>query len=412
MKTLAKMLMLAVMINTFSLFTSEKATAQNVSVSFQLFYDELSPYGSWVDYPGHGYAWIPSVSGFYPYSTGGHWVYTYYGWTWVSDYSWGWAPFHYGRWDYDPYYGWVWLPGQEWGPAWVVWAHNPGYYGWAPMRPGMSINVHYNTTHVHHNHWVFVNEQYMGTANITQHYAPRSSNSGYLKKSTVISNKYYDKDRKTTYVSGPSRDQVQKATGKSVRTLAVKEDSKPGVRVKGDEVNMYRPQVKTSTESNKKPAPARVSSKEEIKKSGGPAAKGTRSEGVNKGAEKSAPSKKYEAKPMTRDQQQQKEVGKPKQESPYREQQQEKQPARKNEGQQKEYGQPKQEAPSNKKEQSQPSQRNDGPQQKESNPSSQYKKDEPSQQPAQRQEKNYQQRRQMDKSQPNRNTGRPKKPNE
>jgi len=40
------------------------------------------------------------------------------GMTWVSDYNWGWAPFHYGRWDYNDSYGWFWIPDNEWGPAW------------------------------------------------------------------------------------------------------------------------------------------------------------------------------------------------------------------------------------------------------------------------------------------------------
>ena len=77
-----------------------------VSVSFQTFYDELSPYGTWVDDPDYGDVWVPDAEeGFKPYATRGHWVVTDYGNTWVSDYEWGWAPFHYGRWRYDDYYG-------------------------------------------------------------------------------------------------------------------------------------------------------------------------------------------------------------------------------------------------------------------------------------------------------------------
>ena len=68
-------------------------------VSYQTFYDELSPHGRWIDNPQHGYVWVPNAGrDFRPYSTNGHWVYTdNYEWMWVSDYSWGWAPFHYGR---------------------------------------------------------------------------------------------------------------------------------------------------------------------------------------------------------------------------------------------------------------------------------------------------------------------------
>jgi len=88
---------------------------------------------------GLGRVWHPYDSivgaGFQPYSTHGHWVYTDAGWAWASDYDWGWAPFHYGRWWIDSLYGWVWLPGSTWAPAWVSWRYGGGYAGWAPLTP-------------------------------------------------------------------------------------------------------------------------------------------------------------------------------------------------------------------------------------------------------------------------------------
>jgi len=54
---------------------------------------------------------------FAPYASGGHFVMSDYGWTWASDYDWGWAPFHYGRWLVVGGHGWCWLPGTVWGPA-------------------------------------------------------------------------------------------------------------------------------------------------------------------------------------------------------------------------------------------------------------------------------------------------------
>jgi hypothetical protein len=60
---------------------------------------------------------------------------TEYGWTWVSDWDWGWAPFHYGRWLTIGGYGWCWVPGTIWGPAWVSWRYGGGYAGWAPLPP-------------------------------------------------------------------------------------------------------------------------------------------------------------------------------------------------------------------------------------------------------------------------------------
>ena len=117
-----------------------------VGISYQTFYDELSPHGRWIDYPEHGYVWLPDIgSDFQPYRTGGHWVWSdEYDWMWVSDYSWGWAPFHYGRWFHDSFYGWMWVPGYEWSPAWVSWRTGGDYYGWAPLRPGIS-----------HKHWLW-----------------------------------------------------------------------------------------------------------------------------------------------------------------------------------------------------------------------------------------------------------------
>ena len=45
----------------------------NRDVSYQTFYDELSPHGQWIDYPGQGYVWVPDADqDFQPYSTNGH----------------------------------------------------------------------------------------------------------------------------------------------------------------------------------------------------------------------------------------------------------------------------------------------------------------------------------------------------
>ena len=58
----------------------------NGPVDYQTFYDQLSPYGQWVNTPEYGNVWVPNnQTGFTPYLTNGHWVYTDYGWIWVSD---------------------------------------------------------------------------------------------------------------------------------------------------------------------------------------------------------------------------------------------------------------------------------------------------------------------------------------
>ncbi len=103
------------------------------------FHSTLDPYGSWVDDPTYGTVWEPSPSvvgtDFTPYETAGSWSYDDYGnYVWVSDYDWGWAPFHYGRWAYLGA-GWGWIPGRTYAGAWVSWRSGGGYLGWAPLPP-------------------------------------------------------------------------------------------------------------------------------------------------------------------------------------------------------------------------------------------------------------------------------------
>jgi hypothetical protein len=107
--------------------------------AYAQFETALDPYGSWVNDSTYGNVWIPSAAvvgaDFVPYYSGGHWVLTEFGWTWVSNWDWGWAPFHYGRWAMLGGRGWGWIPGTMWGPAWVSWRSGGGYVGWAPLPP-------------------------------------------------------------------------------------------------------------------------------------------------------------------------------------------------------------------------------------------------------------------------------------
>ena len=105
------------------------------------FHPVLDSQGTWADDPKYGTVWIPSTaavgSDFVPYQTGGHWTYGD-DYTWVSDYDWGWAPFHYGRWVWIDGRGWSWIPGRRYAPAWVSWrvgAPGFGYIGWGPLAP-------------------------------------------------------------------------------------------------------------------------------------------------------------------------------------------------------------------------------------------------------------------------------------
>jgi hypothetical protein len=266
MKTLSKIVILFIALNFWAIVVPQKATAQ-VSISFQFFYDNLSPYGDWTLNANYGYVWIPNVSvGFTPYATNGHWVFTNVGWTWVSNYPWGWAPFHYGRWYYDYPYGWIWVPDYEWGPAWVVWRRTESYYGWAPIGPGISISFAYSSGYsLPYNQWTFVNDNYFGRTNINNYYISSTQNRTILQNSTVINNITVDNSSRVRYAAGPERTEVQKRTGNTFAPVAIRESSRPGQRVSGKELQIYKPRVERNTESGRRPAPSKVVTMKDVK---------------------------------------------------------------------------------------------------------------------------------------------------
>ena len=262
------------------------------AVSYQTFYDALSPYGIWVDDPDYGYAWVPDAGpDFQPYRTNGHWVYTDYGWTWVSDYIWGWAPFHYGRWRYSDGYGWLWVPGYTWGPAWVAWRQSAGYYGWAPLGPppvrsGVHISIGFSFSFgdapAVPDRWCFVPAAYVASPRIATYYVPPAQTTVVYNNTTVIHNTYVNNSVNVTntnnrtvvnnnrtvvnngnrgrpddrragaapggsdqpaYPAGPGRAEVEKATGQTIKPLAVTNRATPGVGLQGQSLALYRPQV-------------------------------------------------------------------------------------------------------------------------------------------------------------------------
>src|SRR5689334_15960677 len=88
MKRIFKISWVAALVLLFSGVRNQASAQSGVSVSYQTFYDDLSPYGEWIDNPDYGYVWVPEVDDFRPYNTGGHWVWTDdYEWMWASDYE-------------------------------------------------------------------------------------------------------------------------------------------------------------------------------------------------------------------------------------------------------------------------------------------------------------------------------------
>ena len=253
MKTLQKLLLVIIVVGFTSCYSqrTQVNAHNNGQISFQTFYNELAPYGQWVEDYDYGYLWIPHVNrNFQPYASDGYWTMTNYGNTWVSDFSWGWAPFHYGRWIRDDFLGWAWIPGYEWAPAWVSWRSGGGQYGWAPMGPRMSVNVNVN---IPWSHWTFLPQRYMYGPNMHRYY--NRGNRNYYNQTTIINNTNIYNNY--TYYSGPSVQDVERSTGRRVSVRNVNNSSRSGrTSVSDRSVSMYRPEVARNSGRNERPASA------------------------------------------------------------------------------------------------------------------------------------------------------------
>jgi hypothetical protein len=256
MKSLKKIWGIALVAFLLIISAPHKTMAQEGEyISDQEFYDELQPYGTWIYDPQYGNVWIPDVEeDFRPYATRGYWAMTTYGNTWVSDYPWGWATFHYGRWHFDNYYGWEWVPGNEWAPAWVSWRNGGGYYGWAPMEPGVSIDMSFGDNYsVPNDYWVFAPYAYINYTNVYNYYVPRTRVRNIIRNTTWIRNRYTYNNR--TYITGPRRDEIQRYTKRPVRVYNINNVSRPSrITVNNNNINIYRPAVRPNTNAR----PARV----------------------------------------------------------------------------------------------------------------------------------------------------------
>lgn len=144
--------------NSFEAWARERDAAVDVSgieryVSPEMTgYDDLNRYGTWDERTEYGVAWFPRqvTAGWAPYRFG-HWAWVRpWGWTWIDDMPWGFAPFHYGRWALISG-RWAWIPGSRqvrpvFAPALVAWIGGDNWnhdfphgrapaVGWFPLAP-------------------------------------------------------------------------------------------------------------------------------------------------------------------------------------------------------------------------------------------------------------------------------------
>ena len=152
--------------------------------------EDLDDNGEWQNTPDYGYVWVPTAvaTGWAPYSFG-HWAWVSpWGWTWIDDAPWGFAPFHYGRW--TRWHGsWCWVPGPRQGrpvysPAMVGWVGGGAgavAVGWFPLGPREVFVPGYR-----------VSDRYVRTINVTN---------TTIVNQTYIANVYRSRGANTRYVN-------------------------------------------------------------------------------------------------------------------------------------------------------------------------------------------------------------------
>jgi len=104
-------------------------------------YEDLDDQGTWRPMPEYGNVWFPSrvESGWAPYHNG-HWSYIApWGYTWVDDQPWGFAPFHYGRWvSVRGVWGWIPTPPRPRYGEYVRPVYAPALVAWVGVGSGVA----------------------------------------------------------------------------------------------------------------------------------------------------------------------------------------------------------------------------------------------------------------------------------
>jgi hypothetical protein len=220
------------------------------AVDLGFFYDDLAPYGNWIERPSHGWVWTPRQvsSSWRPYRDG-HWVWTDEGWTWISDEPYGWATYHYGRWYDDSEIGWSWVPDDEWAPSWVSFQEGADYVGWAPLPPGVNVSVSVGNSYggyaygIAPEDYLFVPERHFLESRISAYYVSQDRIGPLYRQTRNYTNYRFNGGRAFNYGVPVERFQrYGKVRQYQVADLGANYRTR-GARFQGDRVEIFRPRV-------------------------------------------------------------------------------------------------------------------------------------------------------------------------
>jgi hypothetical protein len=133
------------------------------------------------------------------------------------------------------------------------------------MEPGISLSVSFgNRYDSHHDHWMFVRERDFERHDLNRYSVNRAENINIIRNSTVINTTYID-NRHTIYVAGPLVEDVQKVVGRRINPVSIAENNRPGKDLNNGELRIYRPMVERTSANQRKPAPVRITTINDVK---------------------------------------------------------------------------------------------------------------------------------------------------
>jgi len=232
--------------------------------NIDLFYEALSPYGTWAKDEDNGWVWEPTDgvrdANWSPYANDGHWIWSDYGWYWESSTPYGWAAYHYGRWSRNSHNRWCWAPDNVWGPAWVDWRHSDENIGWAPLPFGSRFEVGVGFSYRGKNvgfdfhlgmderAYSFVPSHNFLDVNLGVVLVPENRRHNVYNQTTVINNTYVYNDNRIIN-NGVSTAVVSRATNRQIEKVSIV-DAKiaAGQPIRGEQrsantITAYRPKV-------------------------------------------------------------------------------------------------------------------------------------------------------------------------
>ncbi|MDG1855938.1 MAG: hypothetical protein P8J66_02960 [Verrucomicrobiota bacterium] len=224
--------------------TSSPAPQTTVSetrvVTNEYFHEQLAPYGAWVHVADYGWCWRPTVAvanvNWRPYYDNGRWIYSDQGWYWHSNYSWGWAPFHYGRWTRHTSFGWVWAPDTVWGPSWVTWRYSNDYCGWAPLPPAAYYQSGVGFTYLGsrvslgfgfglgYTHYAFVSRRHFTHHRLGRHGLGPDQSRNIYNRTTIVNN-YNIVNNNTVINNGITPERIAAGNTQEIKRIPLKEVS-------------------------------------------------------------------------------------------------------------------------------------------------------------------------------------------